>query len=145
MSDQSYRHSLDDHDEVLSVQSQDIVEVISKGPIESPVTRESTDAERAELYKHMAFEADKEVKRLQAKVTELDYQYDMKSTELRYAIEETKKVRLLARQADDELAVFQGCMRRAYEHINADARNNLPMFQIDNARAALTKALEGWE
>lgn len=121
MSDQ-LRHSLDDCDELPTERSEP-----------------ANDAERAELYKRMAFEADKEVKRLQAIC-------DASRTELLALHKELRDNAMLAQKADNELAHWQkyvACRDKDTMNWPLD-RGHLERC-VDNARAALTKALEGWE
>lgn len=113
MSDQ-LRHSLDDCDELPTERSEP-----------------ANDAERAELYKRMAFEADKEVKRLQDSM-------QRRLDALRQTQRLLTEVRALARQADDELANLQRLIA-AGEFYPSHLKH------LENARAALTAAKEGWE
>lgn len=107
MSDQ-HRYQLDDHDEILSVHSEELVD----------------DAARAELYKHMAFEADRSLKAAEAELGHA-------RAALRACQERLAETRRLARSADDDLANFQNLGGKHWIH---------------NARSTLTEAgNEGWE
>ena len=85
--------------------------------------------ERVRLWKAMAFEADKEAKRLQASMSH-------RLAALRETQEEVRRIKLLAQTADNELGIWQ----REFGCIEARSQR-----YINNARAALAKCLEGWE
>lgn len=101
-------------------------DIIESGPIERGVrlhvSQQKTaieccpDADRAEMYKAMAFEADRRVKEVEAKLRDL---------------------RRLAKAADNELSYWQ--------RLQGPTTCPSETRAINNARAALTKCLEGWE
>lgn len=122
MSDVIY-HDIEHAPDTIEVASGDI---IRSGPIERGVSRqaifEPTDADslvqRAELYRGMAFEADRQCK---------------------FMNEKLEAIRHLVQAADNELATFQRIARGTFPGSVAQLAGER---NISNARAALTKAKE---
>lgn len=122
MSDVIY-HDIEHAPDTIEVASGDI---IRSGPIERGVSRqtifEPTDADslvqRAELYRGMAFEADRQCK---------------------IEREKNEAIRNLVRAADNELAHFQ---RVTSGTMPGTVANLIGERAVANARAALTKAKE---